>query len=255
MRGKLNSPIRDRIQVRLLDLTDWKQLVSFFDQVADRFIFICFGKLLLSHNFRRQVFKQFLKEVYKLNKTYGAKTTVKYLKVCSVAIQKYLGGDSLSSTRVIEPSLPIPGLIKGLPSIIPKSDRLAIRDGNINIIRFWLSCFNIYRVIDCPISPKLNTITDGFSGKEEMINSINSFSPHFVDHLVKRGFRPHLDNLKIWQFAVSWAASATNKVSWKGILGDFKQLFDSSLRNPFLRYIRLVGSPLFDSLSFERYPS
>jgi hypothetical protein len=70
-----------------------------------------------------------------MHQHHGPSYTIKYLKACSVALQRYLGGIPLASMRDIEPDLSFPGLKGGLPSLIPKSDRQAIRDGGIASIR------------------------------------------------------------------------------------------------------------------------
>lgn len=48
----------------------------------------------------------------------------------------------------------------GLPRIIPKLDRELIRNRNISVIRFWMSLFSLYRVLEINSIVKLETITD-----------------------------------------------------------------------------------------------
>jgi hypothetical protein len=85
-------------------------------------------RIRMSHNF--------LIFVQKMYKNHGSNFTIKWLKCCSVALQKYLGGDPLSSLRSLEPNLPLPRLINGCPAFINKRDRQLIRSGNAFIARY-----------------------------------------------------------------------------------------------------------------------
>jgi hypothetical protein len=58
------------------------------------------------------------------------------MKACAVALQKYLGGEKLSSLRSIEPNIPMPRLINGLPAAIYSDERRDIRNGNVGTIRY-----------------------------------------------------------------------------------------------------------------------
>lgn len=73
----------------------------------------------------------------------------------------------MKSLREIEPDLPLPRLSRsGLPVIMGISDRRALLSGGVSVIRFWLSLFNLYRILSMPFKPKLNTITDPYTGTE-----------------------------------------------------------------------------------------
>jgi hypothetical protein len=106
---------------------------------------------------------------------------VKYLKACYVALQKALAGDKLKSLRSLEPDIPLPRLINGIPTMIGSKDRALIRQGHIRIIIFWSSLFSLYRVLKTPYTLKLSSITDKFSGNEEFLASLirdhYSFNP------------------------------------------------------------------------------
>lgn len=81
-----------------------------------------------------------------------------------MALQKALGDDVLQSLRDLEPNLPLPRLINGIPAIIKSRDRQLIRDGDKRTIIFWSSLFSIYRVLKCTYKLKTSTITDPFTG-------------------------------------------------------------------------------------------
>ena len=71
-----------------------------------------------------------------MNKHHGPLYTVKWLKACTVALQRYLGNDRVASLRDVEPGLPLPRVSRGIPSIIPRSDRSRIRRGDTKTIQF-----------------------------------------------------------------------------------------------------------------------
>lgn len=79
----------------------------------------------------------------------GPKTLVMYLKAAHVIMQQSIGG------HYLEDMTPL-GLrirrTKGskLPRIIPVLHRARIRAGDRNVIRFWLTMFSIYRIIEYP---------------------------------------------------------------------------------------------------------
>lgn len=112
--------------------------------------------------------------IMKMTKNHGEVYTVKYLKACQLCIQKKLAGQPFSSMREIEPDFNFPRLSKsGLPTVIKTTDRASICNDSYRIIRLWLSVFSIYRVIKIPFSPKLNTITDKFSGSDIHLRDFN----------------------------------------------------------------------------------
>lgn len=116
----------------------------------------------------------FAVHILKINKNHGEVYTVKYLKSCQLAITKKLAGSPFRSLREIEPDLNLPRLSKsGLPAIIGTADRASLVNNSYRIIRLWLSIFSIYRIIKIPFSPKLSTITSGFSGVGYQLDDFN----------------------------------------------------------------------------------
>lgn len=123
-------------------------------------------RFTLVHNFGIHILK-----MYRHN---GDVFTVKYLKACQLAIQKYLAGTPLKSLREVEPDLNLPRLsTSGLPSIIRLQDRRALGNSSARVIRFWLSLFSIYRILKVPFKPKLQTITDAFTGNSKELEYFN----------------------------------------------------------------------------------
>jgi hypothetical protein len=82
------------------------------------------------------------------------------LKACSLCLSKFVAGQPLKSLRDLEPDLPLPRLVNGLPAIIGTRDRRSIRSGNTRVMRLYMTFFSIYRIISIPGLAKLSTITD-----------------------------------------------------------------------------------------------
>lgn len=111
------------------------------------------------------LFYKFGTYIYALKRRHGIGYVVKYLKACSLAIQRAVAGSPMSSLREIEPDLALPRLSScGLPVIIGSRDRRSILAGSRKSIQLYSTLFGLYRIIDAPVKAKINTITDPFSG-------------------------------------------------------------------------------------------
>lgn len=108
----------------------------------------------------------------KMYEHHGATLTVKWLKSSHVALQRSLGKDNVTSLRELEPDLPLPRVYSGLPAFIPKADRIKIRKGDPKTIQFYLTCFSVYRVLVCDFFPKLQTITQPYTGDQSFLDSL-----------------------------------------------------------------------------------
>lgn len=91
----------------------------------------------------------------------GTKGLTLYLKSASVALQQSVSGYVIKDFTQVGPR---PARTRtGLPRIIPSAHRLIIRNkrpGYLILIRFYLSIFYIYRVLEFKGKLKINTITD-----------------------------------------------------------------------------------------------
>lgn len=143
--------------------TNLSSLLRVFTPVIRQSLIVSFGRVTsLSARMKRSL--KFMNFVYKMYQNHGSSATIQWLKGCHVALQRYIGHDPMHSLRVLSPSIPLPRLINGCPAIIDRADRKLIREGNVGIMRMWLSLFSIYRVIKIPGVLKLETITKPFSG-------------------------------------------------------------------------------------------
>jgi len=87
----------------------------------------------------------------------GAKGLVKYTKVCSIITQQAAGGQRIDDLSSIGPRVARTSC--GLPRIINKAHRTAIRLGDTNVIRLYLTIFGLYRVVEMPGKVNLASIT------------------------------------------------------------------------------------------------
>jgi hypothetical protein len=86
-------------------------------------------------------------------------------------------------------------------------------------------------VIECPGKAKLNTITDPFSGKEEVLEEVLTFARLRLYDLSFRNYFPDDAHLKLCpeKFKLSHSASPSNSVSFKGLLTDWALLSGNSV--------------------------
>lgn len=69
-----------------------------------------------------------------------------YLKAASVYLMQSVGGMRIEDCCALGPK--VARTRGGLPVIIPSADRVEIRKGNRTMIRFWLTLFGLYRVLE-----------------------------------------------------------------------------------------------------------
>jgi hypothetical protein len=85
-----------------------------------------------------------------MKRNHGMDHTVKYLKACHLAIQRFIAGTPVSSIKEITGPGVYPCLRDGLPKFIPKKDRSLIRKHHTAVVRFYLTLFSLYRILYSP---------------------------------------------------------------------------------------------------------
>jgi hypothetical protein len=100
---------------------------------------------------------QYAKYVVRLQRRSGWAYVVIYLKACSVLLQQSANGQRIRASQ--ELGCAVSRTAGGIPRVIPKTMRGAIRSKDIWTVRVWLSFFALYRVIEVPGKLKLHTIT------------------------------------------------------------------------------------------------
>lgn len=121
--------------------------------------------------------------VYALYKTRGLSWVVKYLKGCQVLLMQSAVGQRLATT--IGLNVFVSRTNRGIPRIIPVVHRHGIRSGNTKILKFWVTLFSLYRVLEIPGKLKLSTITDPGRFDPIWVRSLSEFVPLFLELLSK----------------------------------------------------------------------
>lgn len=113
-------------------------------------------------------------------KSSGFKGLALYLKVCNTLLVKAIAG---SPVKGVFTSLGhrVSVTRSGIPKCIPRIHRREILANNVFIIRFWLSLFSIYRVLDFFGKPNLSTITK--PGLSFDMSCYETFVPEFMKWL------------------------------------------------------------------------
>lgn len=131
-----------------------------------------------------RTYKAFAKAIYKLYKGGGLKYVVLYLKACSTLLQQAVGGQRLLATQSL--GCAVTRTKSGLPRIIPAHHRTRILRRERDVVRLWLSLFNLYRVIEIPGKLKLSTITaPGVEIASNIWLEVRGFLPVFAAKLAE----------------------------------------------------------------------
>jgi hypothetical protein len=235
----------------MFSLNKEKSLLSMFK----RFSKLIFRLTLKTQrvSLRLRSFNNFVKLLFKTYNNHGSTYVVKWLKACSVCLQQQISGRKLRSLRAIEPDLPLPRLINGLPAIINRHDRFLINSGNYKIIKLWFSIFNIYRVLEAPRKLKLETITDKFMGNEDSVISLIYEVHNLIGfHFNKNSSWFHdlkLENLAATTLVKSLAGGPNTKIAFQGVLLDALALLkEVETFEAYKSYCSLTNSTLNPSI-------
>jgi len=195
----------------------------------------------------------FITKIVALDKRHGSLYTVKYLKACFVCLQRYLGDDLVTSLREIDKEFAFPRLINGLPNIIPKTERTLIRSHHPSVVRFWLSLFSIYRVLQCEHKYNLSSITNPFSGNKEYLNQLHEGIEHspLLNHFkALPGFKDWFSKVNLYPSHITMiqTSSPSNGKSWQGMGTDLLLLRRTGISYFFDEYAKLVGNKYINSV-------
>jgi hypothetical protein len=190
-----------------------------------KIVSLCMGRIAGLRN-RLVITQNFIKLVCRINDSHGANFTIKWLKCCYVAIQKAQAGDYLVSLRSLEPGLPLPRLVNGVPAFIGPMDRAHIRSGHPSVIRYWSSMLSVYRVLSCTYKLKVNTITDPFTGCVHALAAWCKAAENSNVFAVLDGYSQWRSRMRIAPQVFLWGqkASPRCKVAWHGILTELLDL-------------------------------
>jgi len=231
---------KDGVKIEpMVSLNNSFELLALVKRIGPRVILACSSSPVKITK-RLKLLINFAKYLIIMTKHNGSTYTVKYLKSSLLALQKCVSKDRINSPRELEPDLPLPRYTtSGLPRFIPLADRRAIISGNSFIIKYWSSLFALYRVIKIPGTLKLKTITDPFSGDENLLkwgierikdlSSIHSF--RFDNKILSKEFG----------LLPMETASPSNRVSWRGWFSDVHNLVNVKLDTPLKALLQGLG--------------
>jgi len=119
-----------------------------------------------------------------LRKKSGMKMLVIYLKAASVSLQQAAGGMRLKDMSPLGTRFSRTG--SGIPGIIPVLHRKFIRQGSAIHIKFWLTLFNLYRILEIPVKAKIGTITaPSTMDPSSVLPQLSTFIPLFLVEIAK----------------------------------------------------------------------
>lgn len=173
------------------------------------------------------IFVNRCKSIYR---SQGMVGLVNWLKANTVLLQQAIGGFRLHDCTALKcrPSR----TSYGLPRLVLAQDRALIRAGQTKVMRFYLTLFNLYRVLEFPGKLKLNTITDPFKGvieKGGIYLRVVSYAPAFVKMLNKlakenrirpleeRGIEPSPILKSAPGTAMGQISTAPNVLAWQAV--------------------------------------
>jgi hypothetical protein len=117
--------------------------------------------------------------VNRLISTQGPKGACLHLKTCSVSLQQALGEYYIKDVATISGVRPSRNR-KGLPRLIHPDHRIAIRNRDFKIARFYLTFFNLYRNMLYLGTPGLKSIIEPSIGTGAVDSIIYDYIPNFV---------------------------------------------------------------------------
>lgn len=123
----------------------------------------------------------FARNAAKMYKKVGYKGLAIYLKACYLLLQHVAGGQIDASPFVF--GCNVARTRRGIPRIINLNHRRLIAAGDVDIIRFWLSLFGLYRVLPFKGTLKLKTITSPGKDIESFLSEWDLWVPTFLARL------------------------------------------------------------------------
>lgn len=113
----------------------------------------------------------------------GSKGLAIYLKTCSILLMKLAAGERVKDLSPYGCRVACTGA--GVPRIIPKIHRRALLSCDPRFLRFWLTLFGLYRVLDFRARFSVSTIVT--PGPSLNLEAYSWFIPYFFSDLEKMG--------------------------------------------------------------------
>lgn len=113
----------------------------------------------------------------------GSKGLAIYLKTCSILLMKLAAGEKVKDLSPYGCRVACTG--SGVPRIIPKIHRKALLASDPRFLRFWLTLFGLYRVLDFRARFSIRTIVT--PGPSLNLEAYSWFIPYFFSDLERLG--------------------------------------------------------------------
>lgn len=126
----------------------------------------------------------FAKECSRIALKQGEKGLCLYLKTCAVMLQQAAPGSRLSSSSREINKVAVKATSTGIPRIIPRNQRDALRRGDARLFSLWLTLFGLYRVLSYKGKLSLSSITrPGRVIPKPVMGNLVKFIPDFIRKL------------------------------------------------------------------------
>nr|QDH87757.1 MAG: RNA-dependent RNA polymerase [Mitovirus sp.] len=213
----LNSLKSNWDEIKMISLTNKVQLglLKFFLRIV---IPLSLARQLKDVSGKMWLTYRFIQYIRKVRNHRGSTYLVTYMKLSQLAISRAISGQPLGSLRELDSNFIFPVLTRaGLPRFIPQRDRIAIKRGSERVIRFYLTLYSLYRILQAPSIPKLSTITSPPSFDASFVKELRLFFFKNSSKLL-RPFNPFgLKDLNVTDWFNFETASPVGKVSWKTV--------------------------------------
>lgn len=196
-----------------------------------------------------------LKFLRGITKTQGIRGLSLFLKVNSVSLQQAASGHRLDDLTSLGPRI---SRSKGgkLPRLIPANSRLIILNrgpGYEIIVKYYLTLFNIYRVLNFQGKLKLSTITN--PGKSFDLKYFERYIPNFINLFVKQSFLKKMQMMFIrgFKFKSILKSSPTSSSPWNTTVdAKSKKIFSSHVDSVIEAFNRLKAPQFRELLEIIR---
>lgn len=143
-----------------------------------RVVPLVFGQLTSSNVKVAWGFAQNVRDLYKRQ---GPRGLAIYLKACSVCLQQAAGGMVTPSTWALGAA--VSRTRRGIPRLVNPQHRALVLNGDVGVIRFWLTLFGLYRVIEFKGALKLKTIMEPGKDIGGFMEVWSKWVPTFYDKI------------------------------------------------------------------------
>jgi hypothetical protein len=118
-----------------------------------------------------------------------------------------LSGYKIKDTMTLKARVSRTG--SGIPRIIPRDHRRLIRSGDLDLVKFYLSLWSVFREMRFDGDLSINSITDSPRYREDKLQEYINYIPTFIDALRSC----HISDRSLNRFRPEFEMFAINKSS------------------------------------------